>query len=286
MRCASIVYLPSPTDSRFHTQAFLKNLRANPPAGDLILFSDHVQPDAPECIRLKGTVELESLKNAKIQRPGTGEITTNKAAINNLVFLTALRIVERQGYTHYCYLEEDVRVRNHDEAWDTRVFKEFFEQSRHLIAAGSIVIYNPANHDRVTLERFERFVTETKAAGRKMPLPVYGWLSAQSGQGVCAFTNGAGSIFSVAGLKMLFPERITPENEGGKSDPDIAAGNWAWDLTIGSRLFNKFKGDIYELLGYLPSVYSTYGDVLSSQEERLALLDQGFAITHQIKSDK
>lgn len=266
----------------------------------MILFSDHEQPGRPDVLRLKKTVELPALKTAMIVRHGRTEAAPHRAAINNMIFLTALRIAERQGYTHFLYLEEDCRVKNlagsgaqGDPAtgvispiesarhlhWDERIFNEFFEQPRHLLTAGSVVAYNPYNHIEATARRFERYLTETAEQGRKMVIPIYGWMSAASGEGSTIFVNGAGGVYSVAGLNLLFPERKEIK------DPELAARIEAWDFEIGLRLWKQFGPDVYEVVGYLPSVYSGYGNVLTSEADRLRLLSEGFALTHQIKSD-
>lgn len=294
MRCVSIVYLPSETDARFNTVDFVENLAANRPAGDLLLFSDHPQPTAEKAgfsvVRLQKNFDtIPTLQNARIQKPGSGEMVENRAALNNLIFLTALRLVERQGYSHFCYLESDCRVKNHPVKtdyfvlpgnWDTRLFSEFFNHPRHLLMAGSVMCYNVANQDRDALERYEHFLIESKAQGRRLPIPPYGFKSAPDDSGACIFTNGGGAVFSVEGLKLLFPE--LQEN----NDIGVAAGIWAWDMTAGARLWKMFGKDSWLLIGYLPSVVSQYGDVLSTEKERLRWLDEWAAVTHQHKGKK
>lgn len=285
MQVCSIAYLPSETDSRFNTLAFIQNLMENRPAGELLLFSDHPQPSAEKLgfsvIRKQTVVDtIGTLQNARIQRPGTGEMVENRAAINNLIFFTAIRELRNRDFTHFCYLESDCRVKNHGEAWDTRLFNEFFNNPKHLLMAGSVVAFNPYNHNLETALRFERFLEETKAYGRKNVIPVYGWLSAASGQGCNIFLNGAGAVYSVAGLRLLFPE--LDEN----NDIGLAASTWAYDFAIGQRLWDKFQGDVYQVLGYLPSLFSSYGNVLSDEESRLRMLNDGMAMVHQIKSNK
>lgn len=277
MKTVAIAYCPSASDPRFHTAAFLQNLRDHPPAGDLLLFSDHDHPSTPSLVKLKSRIDIPALKTARIIRPGTGESVLNVAAVNNLVFLTALRIADRQGYTHFLYLEEDCRVQGH--GWDQRLFAEFFSQPRHLLAAGSLVAYNPYNHCLRSARRFERLLKESEESGRRLPIPIYGWMAATSGQGSNIFVNGAGGIYSIAGLKLLFPEREH------MTDPDLAAKIWAWDFEIGLRLWKNFGPGAYELLGYLPSVFSGYGNVLTTEEDRLALLQNGWSLIHQVKSN-
>lgn len=285
MRVCSIAYLPSETDARFNTVEFVENLAANPPVGELLLFSDHPQPTAERAglkvIRLQKNFDtIPTLQNARIQRPGTADMVENKAAINNLIFLTAIRICMREGFSHALYLEQDCRVKNHAEPWDKRLFKEFFEHPRHLLMAGSVVCYNPYNHTLESALRFERFVEESKAAGRRNPIPVYGWMSAASGQGALAFVNGAGGIYSVEGLKLLFPE-LAENNDIG-----LAASIWAYDFAIGLRLWDQFQADVYNLIAYLPSLYSGYGNVLNSEADRLQMLEDWAAVTHQHKGKK
>lgn len=282
MRTVSILYLPAEDDRRFGTIQIVRNLAENPPAGDFIIFSDHPQPMAEaagfKITRLKDTVEQPSLKKATIVR--NGRVVHNYAAVNHMCFLTALRIAESQGYSHYLYLEEDVRVKNRvDGAWDEILFREFFEWPRPLISAGTVMCYDVSNHDRASLERFERFAEETKAYGRKLPLAIYGSKGAQDSSGSCIFCNGAAAIYSVAGTKALMPERET------ESDMKIAAKTLAWDFCFyGIRGWKMFGPDWYELIGVLPSVCSHYGNIQSTLAERMQWLEEGkFVAIHQCK---
>lgn len=269
-------YLPSPSDARFNTRSFLANIKANPPTGDVLFYSDHPQPDWPNVIPLRKNIDtLDQLKHATITRPGASEPSPNRAAFNNAIFLTGLRIAESKGITHMLYVETDVRVRG--AGWDQKIFGEFFNSPRHLIAAGSIMAFNVANESIEALKRFYRFVDETAARGRRMPIPPFGWLSAASNKGSVVFTNGAGSVYSIQGLRLLFP----PDEE--KTDIALAARIPAWDFETGHRLWRKFGVGSYELLDNLPSVFSAYGDVLSTPESRLAMLNDGYSLVHQIK---
>lgn len=282
MRTCAIAYLPSQNDPRFPTAAFLQNLRENPPAGEILLFSDHPQPNTPyPVISMVQPFDRPELKQARIVKPGTNETVENRAATNNLVFLAAVRIVEKQGFTHFLYLEADLRVKNHASGkWDERLFKEFFSYPRHLLLAGSIVSYNPYNYTLKAALRFEQFLEESKQLGRKNPIPSYGWLSAADGKGFNTFANGAGGIYSVAGINLLLPERLN------EPDTKVAKSIWAWDFHLGLRLFEKFKTDVYDIIAYLPSLYSGFGNVLNSEADRLRMLEDGMAAVHQIKSAK
>jgi hypothetical protein len=195
--------------------------------------------------------------------------------------------VEKCGYSHFLYLEEDVRVRNTPDGgtgltglkWDEIIVGEFFRQPRHLIMGGNVMIYNIANLNRQLLQRYERFLEETKANGRWLPIPPYGWKPATNSEGACVFCNGAGTVFSCAGLNLLFPER-----KAGMSDLRLAASCRAWDFSAGMRLSAKFPGDEFDLVGYLPSVCSQYGNVLSRVEEREQWLAEGRSVLiHQQK---
>lgn len=288
MRTVTIAYLPSATDPRFDTIGFVKNLHENPPAGDLLLFSDHDQPEATRLgfnvIKLKKSPDSKEIKNAMIQPPWGGIPIQHPSAVNNAIFMTAWGFSEMLGYSHFLYLEEDCRVKNHANRlpWDAEVLKEFFDYPRHLFIGGSVMAFDVANFNRPTLERWERFLVETKANGRRLPIPPYGQKGAQIGDGCNIFVNGAGGVYSCAGLNILFPER-----KAGVMDADLAIKIWAWDYIIGIRLFSNFKGDCWELVGYLNSVCSQYGNILSTPEERLQWLEEGrFCISHQHKRTK
>lgn len=300
MRAAAISYLPSEADKRFGTLEFVENLAANRPAGDLILFSDHPQPTAErhgfKVIRLKGTVELESLKKATVVNPWTRHLELSRGAIPALVFLTAWRIAEAGWFTHFIMLEDDCRMKNrpiptalqtHHEPltpqhyWDTAIFSEFTASKQPLICAGSIVAYDPYNAGLEAALKFEKLVERTKKA-RKMPIPVYGTRPSSEHNSPVVFCNGAGACYSIEGLHLLFPER----KQGGL-DSVIAGSVYAYDWEIGVRGWLQFGVDWYNRIGVLPSIYSSYGNVMSSQAQRLQWLEEGkFQLIHQSKRNK
>lgn len=282
MRCTAISYLPAESDKRFGTLEFVACLAANRPAGELILFSDHPQPAAEaagfKVIRLKGSVEWESLKRATVENPWTRQKQASRGAIPAMVFLTAWRIVEANGFDTFCFLEDDCRVRNGKEAWDTVIFNEFAASKQPLIVGGTVVAYNPYNAGLAAAQLFEKFVERTKKV-RKMPIPVYGTRPSGEQTSPVVMCNGAGAVYSVEGLHLLYPER-----KQGVLDPVLAASMYAYDWEIGVRGWMTFGADWYNRIGVLPSIYSSYGNVLSNQATRAQWLEEGkFVLTHQNK---
>jgi hypothetical protein len=57
-------------------------------------------------------------------------------------------------------------------------------------------------------------------------------------------------------------------------------------MEIGGRLWKVFAEDTFDFLGHLDTIYSGYGDILTTEEERMNLLRSGKVVAvHQIKSD-
>jgi hypothetical protein len=65
----------------------------------------------------------------------------------------------------------------------------------------------------------------------------------------------------------------------------LAAQSFAWDFAIGDRLWQKMGHNAYDCVAHLDCIYSSYGDVLTSESDRLNMLRTGEAVlVHQVKS--
>lgn len=261
MRLASLGYVPPPKFGG--AQTFYDNVRKFPTTYELILFSEH---DWPGALKLKGSPE--QVKGATFPN---GKV--NPFSIHNLLWLTALRICRERGVTHMLYLEADCRVgRDH---WDAVVFDEFFSAGRPLICGGSLAVYNPCNYSPEAARRWAQLVSRN--IKRNFPIPTYGWLGAADKQPSCIFANGALAIYEVAWMARYFDL----DNSAG-----IAVQGTAYDMMVGSLIWKDFEEDAYEVVGHLESVFSGYGDVLTTEADRMKMLRDGQCVAvHQVKSN-
>lgn len=263
MKTASIAYVPPPAFGC--AQEFWDNLQSNPAKGELILFSDH---DWPGVVKLP--TPLEQWKNASYPS-GQDAGKRNPFAINNLLYLTAIRIARERGISHMFYLESDCRVAP---GWDARVWEEYFSLGRPTIAAGTLATYNPCNFSAEAARRWARLVARN--IRRNVPIATYGWLPAAQVSPSCVFPNGALAVYDLAWMQQLW-----------NLDESVltAVSNSAFDMVLGTLVWQRFAEDSYEVFGYLESVFSGYGDILTTEAERLAMLRDGRVCgVHQVKS--
>jgi hypothetical protein len=262
MKLASLAYVPPPSfgcASVFHS-----NLRKFTTRYDLITYSDHPWPDS---IRIKNPEGIEKMMKDNVRRDGF-----NRWAVNNAIFMTGMRIAISEGCTHVIYLESDCRVGCDD--WDATVFEEYFQLGRACIGAGTLACYNPCNYSRKAALAWEKLVSNNTA--RNMPVATYGWKGASDRHPSCVFPNGALSVLDVGWMSGLFNLERTIV---------CATENTAWDMALGQKVWDMFKEDSFEVMGMLNSVFSSYGDILTTEEERLTWLRDGrYVAVHQVKS--
>jgi hypothetical protein len=268
----TIGYLP-PAD-KFPTVAFLDNLRKFPTKHPLILFSE----DTAYGVLDIPNVHFNLLK--KSPEPGQTVLMPNGKPnprfTNNRVFLTAIGIAHRLGFTHFCYLEADCRVGRAE--WDDVVWREFCEYPLPIVIGGSAVCYNPCNSDRHAAKRWKEFMRfSTSEESWRPPIANYGWKSANDNTGACLFVNGALGIYDISEMGRIW-------NMSKVWDEAASAG--AWDQVNGSRLWKIYGAHVFSIVGHLHSILSTYGDVMTTEVERLEWLNDGRIVaTHQIKSN-
>lgn len=262
MRLGVLGYIPPPTYGCART--FFNNVQAHPTAHELILFSDH---DWPGTVKLKGSPE--QLKGARM---ANGQ--HNPFALNNVLWLTALRICREKAITHMLYLESDCRVGV--KHWDDQVFEEFFSIGRPLICGGSLAVYNPCNYSAEAARRWATLVARNSR--RNFPIPTYGWLGAATQHPSCVFANGALAIYDVRWMQKYFNLDDTA---------NMAVQGTAFDLMVGQLIWKDFEEDAYEVVGHVTSIFSSYGDILSTEPQRLQMLRDGTHVAvHQVKSNE
>lgn len=273
---AAFVYLPPLRVPGAHT--FMENLRKFPPAGDLVCFSDH-DHDWPGLLKMRAP--LESLKDAQFDE-GTGSPHAGKVnpfAMHNGAFLVACKMAREQGRTHMLYLEADCRLGQ--AGWDQVIWDEFFNLGRVCIVAGTLSLYNGYSSGRENALRARELLSlKTR---HNIPVPSYGWTWERGGFGAkdaappCVFPNGALAVYDLHWMTQLW-------NLDNLSHS--ARNNGPFDMAIGHKLVEMFGTQAFDVVGYLHSVYSGFGDVMTTHEERQKLLlDKKVVGIHQVKGD-
>jgi hypothetical protein len=269
MKALSIAYLPPKGFPG--ADSFVQNIKKFPPSGELILFSDH---DWPGAIKLRASVDIYKQGGSQstfIDGEHTGEF--NPFARHNAIWLAACKIAIDQGATHMLYIEADCRVGK--AGWDAEIFEEYFNLGGPKVVAGTLTVYNPCNPGVEAARRAHQLTREMPRHG--VPVAQYGWFSASAKQPSCVFPNGALAVYD-----LLWMSRMWDLPEMAKA----ARQNTAFDMAIGQHLWNKFDIGTYDLVGYLQSVYSGFGDALTSPEQRRQMLLDGKVVAmHQEKGD-
>lgn len=243
------------------SEAFRLNIGRFKTRYDLILYSD---VDYPGAIKLKASPEV--VKGAKYPNGNP-----NPWATNNLIFLTGLAIAKGQGYTHIIYLESDCRVGI--DYWDAIVINEAFSDGEPL-AAGTIVTYNCSNQGISFTRDWNLFIRDN--ALKAFPISSFGGQGASVKAEPVVFPNGALGVYSIEWLLSKLDMSSTPTE---------AAKIMAWDYFIGVELVKEFGGGVFGKVKHLNSVYSGYGDIATTEEDRKGLLISGKVVAcHQIKS--
>ena len=258
MKPAIIAYVPP--DPKFHPAVFAANIRRFKNHCALLLFSEQW----PDTIKLSHAPD--------VIRASVTETNPHKAwSINNFIFFTGLRVAIRNDATHILYVEADSRVRS--DHWADMVFEEYFKHPTAVIG-GSMVVYNPCNAGPEAARRWME--TVSKNTRRNHPIPTYGFKGAADGSGSCVFVNGSLGIYDVAFMKQLFDLSNTNT---------LSLTSTAWDMEIGIRMWAKFGCEAYDKIAHLGSVFSSFGNILTTEAERLDMLRRGDVVAvHQVKS--
>lgn len=263
MKLASLLYVPPPT-AYPAAAAIVENLKRFPAKHPLVLYSEH-DYGWPGQIVLQASPE-------PIKKMTNKEGKLNQWGLNNAVFLTALRIAVAQGFTHIIYLEADCRVGI--EHWDDAIFTEYFNLGFPCIAAGTLATYNPCNWSRDAARRWEALVAGNQR--KNVPIATYGWKGASEKFPCCVFPNGALSVLDMTWMPLLFDISNTF---------NTALNIGPWDMEMGVQVWKRFEVASYDVMGMLTKIYSGYGDVLTTPEERLNWLRNGdYVAVHQVKT--
>lgn len=257
MNIAAIAHLPAPSE-RLHTDEFWGNMERNMPRCPIITFSDHYP---------LATIQVKPFPQRK-----------DPFYLQNLAFLTAARIAVKRELDWFIYLEVDCRVRA---GWDEKLVENISAVSQRIQidTAGTQFVRNPCNGGYEAWRKFLReFANKYSMPAWQLPR-CYGNKGMADGSGSAVCVMGALGCYRVAALAELFPEI----KDG--STIALAGKIKAFDVEIGERLWAKHGAGAYDRVLHLRSVFSTYGNVLTTEQERIHMLKDGevFAI-HQVKS--
>lgn len=270
IKIGSIGYVPPPHFPG--AEAFLRNIRKYPARHEVVLYSDH---DYPEAIKIFNPEQIQgSLKVTPARDQWDRE--NRKWVVNNAIFITGLKIAVKNGFTHIIYLESDCRVGQL--AWDQPIFNEYFSFKFPPIAAGTLVCWNPFNAGIEVARKWEELVTSTNRS-RNFPIPTYGvrreGMPGPMGD-PCIFPNGALGVYDVNWLASLFDV----------NNAVAFASGTAWDFQIGMAIWQQFGIRAFEMVGHMGTMFSGYGDEVTTLEQRLQMLRDGSAAAvHQIKGN-
>lgn len=208
----------------------------------------------------------------KIADPSPIKKSANRVGVNNLLFLEALKIAEREGIKRFCYLESDCRVCY--DGWDGVLFEQA-EKYPDMFCAGTIAVYNRHKFTPLQSKWVDAAIADyTSHTGFKVPE-----FKSKSARPLgCLFIMGGGAVFSAPIMSELFQgyERMLY---------DKAVSSAAFDLHIGLRCYQLFKERAVQKLPFLPACFSTYGNRINTEKDRIAMARSGkFAVVHQIKS--
>lgn len=260
-----MVYLPPPSVG--HPRAFLQNIKNFPPKHPLVVYSDHdYSAEWPGAIKIAASPEI-------------ARVDTNKMAMQNLVFFVGLRIMASMRFSHVLTLEADCRVNT--AGFDDILFQEFMSKNVNAVMGGSMAIFNPCSYNQAAARRFEKFIVDSYRS-RLVPISVTGSSNLAEHRDSCVFPNGAFAIYSMDWWLKTCPQII------GKPEEyiELSKTSKTWDYLAGIKLWDEFKERAYDQVVTLDNVYSGYGNVLTSEEDRMSWLKERKIIgVHQIKSD-
>lgn len=253
MNFATLAYVPRPNWGC--AQVFLENVRRFKLAHPLILFSDHPYGEG----------------FLKVGNPEPFRVLNERWAINNAVWWTAVRIAVKQELTHFLYLESDCRIAG--DLWDGAIYEDWtVAHGPSLTMAGTPIVWNPFNSGLDVAKRWEKLIVQNNRR-KNVPIATYGVRDT----GPCkVFVCGALGIYDVAWLARTFDLDNTSK---------LCSVPNAWDHMLGEELWKQAGIEAFNQVGILSSVYSSFGNETTTEEERLAMLKEGKVRgVHQIKS--
>jgi len=255
MSYATLAYIPP---ARLNADAFVRNVLHFQSEYPVIWYSDHPYPD---------------LEVIEVPDPTSIKLSRNPVALHNRIFLHGLTIAQNRKLKRFIYLESDCRV--HGDGWDKRIFEEAAPHP-DMFMAGTPALYNQhrfANGQKLSVTS----ATDAYELSTGLKVPVY---NARVHRPLgCWFIMGGGSVLNtaIAADVMMGFERDSHQK---------AIRIPAFDLFIGLRCFQLFGALAPQKLPFLPSVFSSFGDSIKTEAERIEMVKSGsWACVHQIKTN-
>lgn len=255
MKLGVVAYCPPA--GVLNSDAFLANLVKYPAKNPLFLLSDDHGRNPS---RLVKSPELIG------RRPPW--------ALNNWLFFTALEMAKDVGLDYAIYIESDSRVGR--EAWDTYMFEEFFGRYPNGIAcAGTPVCWDVNAGGRAfAMNVIDEAHQYQVASG--LPASFYSGKHPHDMSGGCYYPNGSLMIVQVSAMMKMFDGFwMGIENYSKRLT--------AFDMAIGKLLWNYHGPRAWEYVGWLACSYSGYGNAVTTEAERLAMLAKDKVAVHQVK---
>lgn len=255
MKVASLSYVPP---GNLNAAAFVRNILYYVSTHPVIWFSEREYP---------------GLDIIKIPDPTNLKLSRNRVSLHNRLFLHAVKIAQEQKLQRFLYLESDCRCGR--DGWDEVLFNEAAPYT-DMFAAGTPSLYNTT---RLTKSQSVAISAArdayTTATGFKVPVydpPIPRPIG-------CWFIMGAGAVYSTAVTAEIFMGFERDAHQKAITTP-------AFDLFLGMRCFQLFGANAIKKLPFLPSVFSSFGDKILNEQQRVDLIKSGrVALVHQIKSD-
>jgi len=246
-------YLPPPHIG--FPESYIHNLNAYKHKFPLILFSDYKW----------------DIGEIHIGNPEAAKSPKNRWAVNNALWLTALKIVDQGKYSHVIFMEADSRVGCDN--WDEVMWKEYVKLNPRPPIAGSAVIFNAFGAGLAAAKKYEQFFTKNKR--KLIPIPSYGATGSAEKSEPRVFVNGSVAIYDMGLMRELFVF--------DKSQIQQALNITAFDFVIGQRLWDAYGMNSYDKIHNLACSYSSYGNILTTEDMRKQWLINGdFVAIHQV----
>lgn len=255
MSYATVAYIPP---ARLNADAFVRNVMHFKSEYPVIWYSDRT---------------YDGMEVVPIPDPTNIKLSRNRVALHNRIFLHGLTIAQERKLKRFIYLESDCRVGM--DGWDKRIFDEAAPHT-DMFAGGTPAIYNANRFNKA-----QKFSVDSSAGAYErstgLRVPVY--TSKVHRPLGCWFIMGGGSVFNTA---IAADVMMGFERDAHQKAVQIPA----FDLFIGLRCYQLFGPMAVTKLPFLPSVFSSFGDKVKTERERIEMVKSGrWACVHQIKTN-
>ena len=256
MKLGVVGYCPPP--GVVNSDAFFTNLQKYPAKNPLYLLSDSAERNPSRLIKSPEMIG---------RRPPW--------ALNNWLFFEALLLARDVGLAYAIYVESDSRVGC--DGWDQVMFDEFFGRyPEGVAAAGTPICWDVTSGGAVFASRVIEQAYKYQQASDH-PASFFSAKDPRDCSGAAYYANGSLMIMEVAAMLKIF--------QGFEADTMAYSKRiTAFDLSLGRFLWNYHGPNAVEHVGWLASSYSAFGNCVTTEEERLAMLTDGTkCAVHQVK---